>query len=362
MGMDPEFVADWDKTKARFDAWWHNDMADRPPTLVTCKREKARWGPRPMPEDVDPVRTHLDIQYRIDEIENTLAWTDYLGDAVPTFRRGINTGYLGLFAGAVPKFAEGTVWIEPCVDDWSAATKPAFDTSLPMFQQIVEVSEALLANARGRYMLAFPDHLDAVTTMSQMRGVEDLCVDLLEDRDPACAFRDALTEVWKQSFDFWVEHDGRLGGDGVINWARAYSTTRGGVLQCDFSAMISPTMFEWFVRPELAAQAAHLDGAMYHLDGPGELPHVDILCDIPGLTAIQWVVGAGNPRPVEWPDLLKKLQDRGKAVQVYAKTEDLDRLFEILQPKGVMFVLRDELAPDAAREALRKIDAWAARG
>ena len=358
--MDPEFVEDWAKTQARFDAWWRCEIVDRPPVFIACPRKKPRWPLRPLPENVEPERKHLDIAYRIDEIENTLAATDYFGDAIPNFRRGINTAYLGAFAGARPEFAEATVWIEPFVTDWAEAQRPKFDTDLPMFKRIVEVGDALAENARGRYMLAVPDHLDAITTMSQMRGVEDLCVELAQGCDAASAFRDEFVEVWKRSCDFWLEHDPRAGFDGTINWASAYGRNRVNVLQCDFSAMISPTMFERFVRPELASEAAHLDAAMYHLDGPGQIPHVDLLCDIPGVSAVQWVTGAGNPGPVEWPDLFKRLQAKGKAIQVYCCSGELDRLFEFLKPEGVYFMMRNEKDPGACRDALRRIEKWAA--
>jgi len=358
--MDPEFVDNWEKSKARFDAWWHNEMVDRPPVLMFGPRPKPRWPLRPLPSDPEPWRQYLDIAYRIDEIENTLASTDYFADTVPTFGRGVNTAYLGLFAGAQPKFDTTTVWIEPYVDAWAAAPPPRFDVDLPMVRRILEVSDALAANARGRYRLAFPDHLDAVTTMSQMRGVERLALDLADDPGPACEYRDALTEVWNRSFDFWVDREARAGLAGVTNWARAYSSTRGGVVQCDFSAMLSPEMFRWFVRPEIAAEAAHLDGAMFHLDGPGQLPHVDAICEIPGIRAIQWTPGAGKLRPVGWPDLMRRLQAKGQALQVYCTPDDLDGLFELLRPKGTMLVFLDAMTGDEARDVLRRIERWAA--
>ena len=362
--MDSEFVEDWEKTKARFAAWWHNEIVDRPPVLLTCPRPEPRWALRPIPDrqGIDPRRLYLDSDYRIDAIENELSRTDYFGDAIPQVSRGINTVYLGQFAGAVPKFAADTVWCEPFVTDWGTTPRPKFDTELPVFQQILAVSDALIDNARGRYVPAFPDHLDVITAMSQMRGVEAFILDLVDAPEAACAYRDALTEVWKQSFDYWVERDGRAGLDGINNWATAYSPTRGGVLQCDFCAMISPEMFKWLVVPELAAEAQHLDGAMYHLDGPDALSHVDLICDIPGITVIQWVPGAGNPAPVEWPDLLRKLQDAGKALQFRCSVEELDRVCEMLRPEGVMLRMQGQPDADACRHALKRIEKWAAQG
>ena len=364
--MDSEFVQDWEKTKARFAAWWHNEIVDRPPVVLTSQRKKPRWALRPMPkrEDVPTERVYLDIDYRIDDTENKLAQTDYFGDAIPRMNRGINTGYLAAFAGADPKFAPGmdTVWCEPFVSDWRTAPRPRFDSESPLFRRIIDVSDALVENARGRYRAEVPDHLDIITTMSQMRGVAALCMDLADDPGPACAYRDSYIDVWKESFDFWVDYDRRAGLEGVMHWAWAYSPTRGGVLQCDFSAMISPEMFEWLVVPELTAEAAHLDGAMYHLDGPDALSHVDLVCDISDITVVQWVPGAGNPPSAEWPDVLRKLQDAGKGLQVFCAVDELAGMFEFLRPKGVMFVMRGQPDADACQYALKRIEQWAAAG
>ena len=61
------------------------------------------------------------------------------------------------------------------------------------------------------------------------------------------------------------------------------------MLQCDLSYMISPQMFGRFVLPELAASCRRLGNPAYHLDGPGEIPHVDMLLSIPELRAMQYV-------------------------------------------------------------------------
>ena len=69
-----------------------------------------------------------------------------------------------------------------------------------------------------------------------------------------------------------------------------------------FRRMITgPEMFERFVLPDLAACCDRLDHAFYHLDGKGELPHLDLLLSIDGLRGIQWIPGAGQPPPICFP-------------------------------------------------------------
>jgi len=362
-----EFLTDWEMSKKRFAAWWQNQMIDRPVVRLSCRREKPRWPLRALPADFWKCRKrYLDPQCAVDAMENALAETEYFGDCPPQCGRGLNTGYLGSFAGAQLEIRK-TVWIEPTVQRWADAAVPAFDPEAPLFRQILAVSDALAENSKGRYLLATPDHLDAVTTMSQMQGPENLCLALFDDPEDVYTYREKLVKVWLESYDFWRDYDRKKGFEGTANWAGAFSTGRSGVLQSDFSAMISPGMFEDLVKPELVAEGRHLDYTLYHWDGPGQIPHTDILLGMPEVTALQWVPGAGNPDTVAFPGPVLRAQAAGKPVQLHCDINQLDAVVEIFEPRGVMLTVtmgssgRLSDPPGACRAAMKKIEAWASK-
>ena len=89
------------------------------------------------------------------------------------------------------------------------------------------------------------------------------------------------------------------------------------MLQCDFAYMISPRMFKRFVMPDLKSICDHLEYAFYHLDGKGEIPHLDQLISIPRLRGIQWQPGDGQPKAEGWLPLIQKIRDSGKRCQIY---------------------------------------------
>jgi len=113
---------------------------------------------------------------------------------------------------------------------------------------------------------------------------------------------------------------------GYSDWSGIYSARPGYILQCDFCYMIGPQMFDEFVKPELAAAARRLDRSFYHLDGPGQLPHLDSVLDIAELDAVQWVPGAGQKSCAEWPDVYRKIAAAGKLMQLLGDFETLDTL------------------------------------
>jgi 5-methyltetrahydrofolate--homocysteine methyltransferase len=82
--------------------------------------------------------------------------------------------------------------------------------------------------------------------------------------------------------------------------------------------MIGPDMFDEFVKPELQASCDKLENAFYHLDGPGELPHLDSLLEIQSLKGVQWIPGAGAADNTQWADVYRKISDAGKKLQLFS--------------------------------------------
>jgi 5-methyltetrahydrofolate--homocysteine methyltransferase len=110
--------------------------------------------------------------------------------------------------------------------------------------------------------------------------------------------------------------------------------------QPDFSYMISPKMFERFVMPDLDAVFSAMDHAFYHLDGKGQIPHLDMLLSIENLCGIQWIPGGGQPPPEKWMDLLKRIRDAGKFCQVYVSAKGARSIVRELGGKGfVLYVV-----------------------
>lgn len=358
-----DLMPDWDRTRARFEAWWNNDMLDRPVVQLACPRAAPRQPLRPAGETLDVERLFTDAEYAVDVVENDLARTEFCGDAIPAAGRGLGTGYLALFAGAPVNCGESTVWIDPFIEDWETVPRPAFDPALPVHRKLQAVAEALAENARGRYLLVHPDYLDAVTVMSQMRGVERLCLDLMDDPGPVLAYRDELVRAWLNAYEYWYAFDQTRAPGGSLAWPGTYAEGRGGCLQCDFSYMISPGLFKRFVFPELSVEGEHLDRTIYHLDGKGSVVHLPRLLEMPGITAIQWVPGDGAPTAAEDPAVVKAVQKGGKPVQLSCFADELEALFEVLDPRGVMFRVRfrpgDHPTREMCGDIVRRIERWA---
>lgn len=359
--IDPEFAPEWDRSRERYDAWWEGRMLDRPPVYMTVKRGTPRWTPQAPRLEGDFERQLFDPEAIVARIEAELAITDYVADGFPVWQRGLNTAYTAAFCGARFDYADDTVWVHPCITDWTAAPLPRFDPSHPVHARCVEVAEAVETRRDGRWAPAIPDLIDAGSTMLQLRGSEDLLFDLLEQAPGVVQYRDALAQLWRDAFAWWRERDDRDGISGHTGWWRLYTSRKYGLIQSDVSALLSPALFESFVRPELEATSAWLGRSIFHMDGPGELIHLDALLSIPGITAIQWQPGDGQPTCSHWIDLLRKIQAHGKGLQLFVWPQDVDEIVRRLDPRGVALWFPDPLSREEASRMVARIEDWAER-
>ena len=88
--------------------------------------------------------------------------------------------------------------------------------------------------------------------------------------------------------------------------------------------MIGTPMFNEFTKPTIVHLCKTLERSIYHLDGIGQLPHLDSLLAIPELNGIQWIPGDGNPDMRHWPEVYKKIHAAGKKIQIYGGLDTLD--------------------------------------
>ena len=85
-------------------------------------------------------------------------------------------------------------------------------------------------------------------------------------------------------------------------------------------------MFRKFVLPALQYEAYYLDQAVFHLDGPDALKHLDDILVIDGIGVIQWVSGAGNKPMIEWDEVFQRVHRANKATIIYGSIEEIKNI------------------------------------
>jgi hypothetical protein len=126
--------------------------------------------------------------------------------------------------------------------------------------------------------------------------------------------------------------------------------------------MISKPMFAEAILPSIGREIDEMQYSLFHLDGPGALRHLDALLELPRLSGIQWVYGAGAGPAERWIDVYRRIQAAGKALQVvgYSGLEEFKAVAPHLKCQGLWFWPIGRFSREEAEEFIDWSRRWAA--
>jgi hypothetical protein len=345
---------DWPAARRALSDWWHGKGLA---LHVTAPRERP-WEPIPPP----PEPTSLEMQwlspeYRLHWQQHLLANTYFGGVAVPIFKANIGPGSLGLILGAEGRLSPDTVWYEPTLSDPDQAAPLRFVTESPWWQRHLAIIDRALRHAPGRYLVGYPDLIENIDTLAQLRGSEQTLMDLVERPEWVLEKLAEINHAYFAVFDALQPHLRDAWGGNSFHAFALWGPGKTAKVQCDFCCMISPRMFRRFVKPFLAEQCAWLDYAMYHLDGTQALPQLPALLEIESLRAIEWTPQAGLPTggSPEWYPLYRRIRAAGKSVQaINVLPEEVEPLIDAVGSEGLFIITRAE-SEQRARDLLERV-------
>jgi len=346
-----DFKEDWEETKNRFEAWWAGEVLDRPAIQVTAPRADARRKEIPPPPSLEQRWT--DVAHVIAVTEERFRCAYFGGEAFPCFWPNLGPDVFAAYLGCELIFHETTSWARPLITDWNDPLRVGLDEDNKWWRLTVEFTEAAARASAGRWFVGLTDLHGGMDALAAMRGRQSLALDIVDNPDKIEQAMASLTPLWFQVFER-LHGIAELAIAGSSTWLSIWSPGRCYPVSCDFAALISPAAFERFILPDIEAQVNWLDHSIFHLDGPGALPHLEILLHLPGLNGIQWVPGAGSGSMLQWVPMLKTIQQHGKILHLSVGAEEVEPLLSELSPKGLM--LSTSCASESeARDLLRRV-------
>ncbi len=321
----------WNTIQETYRKWWACEI-ERP---IIQLRVNGYDTDMPEPDVEAPSqgnchRFEIDPEAIVKRWEYDLSTKRFYGDAFPNINFAfLGPGVLAAFLGARLDNSSGRVWFHPAENCELADLKMQYDRDNKWLVRLKELYAAAVEYFQGMVQVDMTDIGGNLDVLSVFRPGEDLLMDLLMDPESVKEKTWEVYEHWWRCFEDLQEvlRPGNL-NPGYSAWLTLYSEVPYYVLQSDFSYMISPEQFDMFVKPELKASAERLGNAFYHLDGPGELNHLDSLLEIEAIKGIQWVPGDGNAALDQWPEVMKKISDAGKLTWIWGNFEQLERIFE----------------------------------
>jgi hypothetical protein len=318
----------WVRVKEEAQQWWAGDLG-RPLIQVRLKdpNVRSRLPNSESHEFASFYSSTVPVDHIVDCWDHDLSTTLFLGDAFPHVCPNFGPGVIAAFLGADLVNGQDTVWFHPTQEKDIADLFFALDKETPWYCRCRDLVRAAVNRWEGSVQCALTDLGGNLDILSVFRSAETLLYDLYDNPDHVKRLTWQAHELWWQYFDAFNTLTQDL-NPGYSTWAGILSEEAHYMLQCDFCYMIGPDMFDEFVKPELQASADRLINAFYHMDGQGQLVHLDSLLDIESIKGIQWVPGAGAPDVGHWPEVYRKITDAGKKIHIASNM--CDRPLEVL--------------------------------
>jgi hypothetical protein len=331
LALCPEFPV----IAARHEAWWRCEQTGGPLLIAAANRHPDK-----------PILRRLDL------LADPGAWLKarrpsvtqqvFSPDWFPFLRADFGPVMLGGLLGAPVDFVSDTTWTRHFIrDDWENAPDWHIHPENSWRAYLPALLETLARDAAGQYITCTPSLGGSADVLLNMRGPDPLCLDLLDRPDTILVAVESVSRAWQEAFALiWntlISPDPSAPCVGVINWVGMWSNQPYHVLECDFNYLIGPREFERFFLPDIERQALAVGRGIFHLDGPGAARHIDALLEIDALQAIQYVAGAGN-HAADWLPMLKKIQRKGRALQIACESEEIPELARRLEPNGLAFL------------------------
>jgi hypothetical protein len=353
-----EYKPDWEAAQKRIVAWWEGEIVDRPCLQVTARCPAAdcedAWT---RPSDVSLETWWTDVDYVVERMAAQVRATYWGGEAFPLFRPNIGPDAFAAFLGAPLRLLETTTWAEHIIDDWKDVPELRIDPQNRWWRLQIDLLKAGQDAARGRWITGVPDTHASGDALSALRGPSRLCLDLYDQPDVVSEALGQVTRAVEQVYDAYFEVVQPDVYGSSCSWLPSWYPGRTSTLQCDFIAFISPEMMEEHILPCLVAEARCLDRAIFHLDGPDAVRHLDLLLATPEIHAIQWVPGAGALPVTRWIPLMQRIQAGGKSLWVGCTPEEVPLLLDALQAEGLM-IRTGARSEQEARDMLRMVSHW----
>jgi hypothetical protein len=306
-----------DETLENHMKWWRGEL-DRPLVRMTLggAHPVEKRTPAPILSQATCTQLEWSPEQIIDALDEQLGQFEFIGDGYPSVCMDcFGPGVAAAFCGARIDNSTGAIWFMPQVEGQDISEIHAhYDPNHPIARRIKDIYRVGMERWQGSVVMTMPDLGGVMDIAASLCGTQNLLIDLYDEPEEVLRLRDEIEIAW---YEAYADMRSAL-GEGAIysDWNGLLCSDPSYILQCDFSYMIGNDMFREFVLDTLRRDTEKLTHTIYHLDGVGQLNHLDSILTLDKLNAVQWVYGSGKQGPMYWLDVYRKIRSAGKEIMI----------------------------------------------
>lgn len=277
-------------TSNRHKAFWERKSADRPLLGVNVGFTLPQAFPRTMAEVPDGPLKPVDIpvQAFLEDCDALELAHRGLGDYPYVAAPFVGVPWLEAIAGCRVVAQRTSIWAEPCVDDWRMWHWPANCLESPWAHRLLELMEALVAHAAGRYQVAPTLMRGPADILAAMRGGAQFVMDMMDEPDLVQAALAGASALWQDTASAQLacipeSTEGYVAGAAAL---RVWAPDKVLWLQEDAMSLLSPGLYRRHVLPEDTRLSESFPCTAFHLHGSA-LWAIDSLVCLPGIHVIE---------------------------------------------------------------------------
>lgn len=343
---------DFPQTAARFEAWWHGELIDRPPVSLSVK---ATTPARQMAAHHASWRDRwLDVEYVVDSAIAALEAMDWVGDSFPIIWPNVGPEITATLYGAELEFGPHTTWSQPVIhapEQWESLLQRQPDFQNIYWQTVERITALAIERCEHRYVVGLTDLHGNFDILAALRDPQMLCLDIVDCPELIARAAGHVANGYREAFRRNYAQVAAA-GFGSTCWTAMYYQGPAYVPSCDFWCLVSTEIARELIWTVIEQEMQPLERSIFHLDGPQALRHLDLVLSHPRLNALQWVYGEGHGRAADWLEVYRRARAAGKSIHVLAKDADdaLDVL-TALGPRGMWLQIRESFETRSTAEA-----------
>jgi len=323
---------DWQRIREEYEEWWSGDRVK--PILHLSFFDNDPGMKKP-----EGIITSNLYEYPDDEpaeqiaekLEYIMRSQKYEFQGYPHIWMYFGPMYSVEFIGCRPTIGETTVWFSPEKKVPPSQLKIQKDPNSVFLPREIAIRKAIEKRFGGGYVISGGCGVQgsALDVVAEFYGHMDLTYMLYDE--PEEVFR-LMNEAIEASSKISEElHALTPNAVGYTSWGGLYAPVPWASAQCDYSAMIGPNIFDEFSLPDLKeCYKRSPKYNYYHLDGPGEIIHMDKILAIPELRCMQWVAAPHGDVSLDL-DVYERIHKAGKNMWV---TGPIERAIQVAERNG----------------------------
>lgn len=296
----------------------------------------------------------FDAEYQANEFLRSIQGMRFNAETFPIYPNAY-----AAFHGGDMTFGDTTSWYHEMIHNYiTDLSKIKFSKENVFYKKLMELTEVALQKCGDKFQVGYPDLHPGLDCALAWRGTNELCLDLVMDRENAQKLFNLASEHFLDVYD---DFHNVLKSHGMpsCTWMNIPKPNgRIHISSADFSFIISPEDYIEFGLPILKDEVKTMTHNVFHVDALGAAYHIGAILSVPEVRCIQWVQGMGDDYPIlQHLEFIRHVQSKNRGIIVDLAKEDLDEYMEKYRQKNNFLWIAIE-SEEEEISIMKKVEKW----